>query len=75
MVAVDGDDEGEADGGFGGGDCDGKYREDYPGVGGGRDLRGVTPEGDEVDVGGVEHQLDAEEHEDGVAAGERGGEA
>src|SRR5439155_142230 len=35
----------------------------------------VAPEGDEIEIGGVEHQLDAEEHEDGVAARERAGEA
>src|ERR1043166_3219330 len=35
----------------------------------------VTPEGDEVQVRGVEHQLNADEHEDGVAARQRPGES
>ena len=38
-------------------------------------MRTEAPEGDEVEVGGVEHELDADEDEDGVAAGERAGEA
>ena len=69
LVAVNGNDEREADGGFGGGDGDGEDCEEDAGLGGGCDLRGVAPEGDEIEVGGVEHEFDAEEDKDGVASG------
>ena len=73
LVAVDGDNEGQADGSLGGGDGDGEKHEDYPG--GGRGRGAVAPERDEVDVGGIQHQLDAEQHEDGVGPRQRAGEA
>ena len=33
-----------------------------------RAARAVAPEGDQIDVGGVEHDLDGHQHRDGVAA-------
>jgi len=38
-------------------------------------MRAEAPEGDQVEVGGVQHELNADEHENGVAAHERAGEA
>ena len=73
LVAVNGDHQGEADRGFGGGDRDGEDHEHHAG---GRRGRGtITPEGDEIDVRRVEHQLDTEEDEDGVAPREGADEA
>ena len=72
LVAVDGDDQGETHGGFRGSDRDGKHYEHHTG---GRGRGGsIAPEGDEVKVGGVEHQLDAEQDEYGIAASERANE-
>src|SRR5947209_14288712 len=67
-VAVERDDEAEADGGFGGGDDDNEDREDLarhgvraPGV------AQVAREGYEVQVRGVQNQLDGHEDEIGRA--------
>src|SRR5438445_2051368 len=72
-MAVDGNNQREADGGFGGGDADRKNNEHDAGERLG--MRTVPPERDEVEVGGVEHEFDADEDEDGVAARQRAGEA
>src|SRR5215204_371987 len=61
-VTEDGDDDAEADGGFGGRDRHHDEDEELP-----RHVTEVTGEGDERQVDGVEHQLDAHEHLDGVA--------
>src|SRR5262245_24401101 len=61
----DQDDQGEAESDLGDGDADGEHGEDEP--------RGVgveAREGHEVDVDGVQHELDAEQDADGVAAGD-----
>src|SRR6185312_1708910 len=68
-VAIDGEDDAEADCGFCCGDADREDRE-HDASQRGR-VRAVAPEGDEVEVGGVEHQFNADEHKDGVAAGKR----
>ena len=70
---MDGDDETQADGGFGCGDGDGENSEHHAGKQFG--MRAEAPEGDQVEVGGVQHELNADEHENGVAAHERAGEA
>src|SRR5688572_13131592 len=72
-MPVDGDDESEAHGGFGGGDADGKDGEHDAAEGFG--FRAVTPESDEVEVSRVEHEFDAHQNQDGVAASERAREA
>src|ERR1035441_448654 len=55
----------EPDSGFGRGNAN---RKDYEHYSGKRQRMGaVTPEGNEVEVCRVEHQLDADEHDDGVA--------
>src|SRR5688572_15634924 len=61
-VAVDEQDDRQSDAHLGGGDGNHEEGEDLPG--GVVELGG---EGDEVDVHGVEHQLDAHQHEDAVA--------
>ena len=68
-MAIDGEDQGEAHGGFGCGDGDReddeeKSRQCFR-------MRTVAPEGEEVEVCGVEHQFDSGEHENGAAAGQR----
>src|SRR5207302_3224148 len=63
--AEDHDDDGEADRDFGHRDGDGEQREDQPGQ-----VVAKAREGYEVDVHGVEHQLDAEQDADGVLARE-----
>ncbi len=72
-MAVDGEDDAQADGSFGGGDADGENGEHDAGQRLG--MRSIAPEGDEVQVGGVQHQLNADQDKDGVAAGERAGQA
>src|SRR2546430_16783791 len=64
-VAVSQEPDGEADSHRGGGDRDDEEREHLP-----RDLPRERGERDQVDVDGVEHELDREQHEDTVAAGE-----
>ena len=71
-MAVNRDNERETDSGLGRGDRDGEQHKQHAGAGDG--LRAVAPERDEVQVGGVQHQLDAEQHEDRVAAREGAGE-
>src|SRR5215204_4106956 len=61
-VTEDGDDDAETHGGFGGRDRHHDEDEELP-----RHVAEVTGEGDERQVDGVEHQLDAHEHLDGVA--------
>src|SRR5215216_5203710 len=61
-VAEDGDDDPEAHGGLGGRDRHHDEDEELP-----RHVAEVAGEGDEGQVHGVEHQLDAHEHLDGVA--------
>ena len=53
IMAVDGDDQGETDDRFGGGDGDGKDRDQHPSRW--LRLRAEAPEGDEVYVRGREH--------------------
>src|SRR5205823_9626427 len=69
-MAVDGNDERESDSRFGGGDCDGKNRDDHAGRL--RWFRTETPESDEVYVCGREHQLDPDQDENRVTPAERG---
>src|SRR4051794_5853573 len=64
-VAEDQHDYGEADADFGGSDGDDEQGEDLPG-----DVVPVGTEGDEVEVDGVEHQLDGCQDEHGVASGQ-----
>src|SRR2546421_11855147 len=64
-VPVDEQHDGEADSDFGGGDGDDEEGEDLTG-----DVAELGREGDEVEVHGVEHKLDAHEHEDAVAPGQ-----
>ena len=69
VMPVDRDDERQANSGFGGGDGDAEEDEQHA-------LqrlwvRAEAPEGDEIQVRGIEHQLDADEDHDGVAPGER----
>ena len=74
--AVERDDDGEADGHLGGGDGDDKEHEDLRVVVG-ESERGdtVASEGDERKVGGVEHELEAHENDEEVAAQEDAGES
>ena len=67
--AVEGDDDGEADGHLGGGDGDDEKDEDL-GVVVGESEGGdaVAGEGDEGEIGGVEHQLKAHENDEEIAA-------
>src|SRR6202171_6719362 len=69
-MAVNGDDEGEADGCLRRGDGDGKNRDHH--TGGLLRLRTKTPEGNEVQVGRGQHHLDADQNKNGVAPAERG---
>src|SRR5882724_984711 len=62
-VAEESDDDAEADGSFRGSVGDDEKGEYLPG-----NVAKVTREGDEVDVDGVEDQLDGHEHDDDVAA-------
>ena len=73
VMAINGDDEGETNGGFGGGDGDGKDRDHYASWW--LRLRAETPESDEIQVGGREHHLDADQNENGVTPAERGEQA
>src|SRR5205085_8553773 len=69
VMAIDRDHERETDGRFRCGDRDGKDSDHDPG-GILRD-RPETPKRDEIEVRSREHQLDADENEDGVLATER----
>src|SRR5260221_6140583 len=62
-VAEESDDDAKADGGFRGSVGDDEEGEYLPG-----NVAKVAREGDEVDVDGVEDQLDGHEHDDDVAA-------
>src|SRR5215207_5402968 len=64
-VAVDQEHDRQADPHLGGGDRDDEEREDLS-----RDLLRERGERDQVDVDGVEHQLDREQDQDAIAAGE-----
>src|SRR3954466_4399087 len=64
-VAVDEQDDGQSDADLGGGDGDDEQGED---LAGGR--AAVGPEGDEVDVDGVEDQLDRHQDQHAVLPGE-----
>ncbi len=68
-VAVDGEDDRQADADLGGGDGDGEQGEGLAGVQGPA-VAEPDVEGDEVEVDGVEHQLDGHQDQDRVAAGE-----
>lgn len=69
-MAVNGDDEREADGRFGGGDGDGKDRDHHAG----RLLRLRTeaPERNEIQIRRCQHHLDTDENENSVTPAERG---
>ncbi len=74
--SVERDDDGEADSHLGGGDGDDKEHEDLRVVVGeseGGDA--VAGEGDEGEIGRVEHQLEAHEDDEEVAAQEDAGES
>src|SRR5215471_12734167 len=64
-VAVDQQHDGQADAHLGGGDRDDEQGEHLA-----RDLLRERGERDEVDIDGVEHQLDRQQHEDAVTAGQ-----
>ncbi len=66
-ASVDGDDQSQADGRFRGGDGE---DDDGERLAGDQRRRHVAPEGHQVDVDGVQHQLDAHQNGDGVAAAE-----
>ena len=53
VMAVNGDDQGETNGGFGGGDSNGKDRDQYASWW--LRLRAEAPESDEIQVRGCEH--------------------
>src|SRR3982750_2006648 len=75
-VAVERDDEAEADGRLGGGDDDDEDREDLAGDGVQAPLLlQVAREGDEVEVRRVQDQLDRHEDDDDVAARQHAGHA
>src|SRR5215471_12636148 len=64
-VAVDQQHDGQADAHLGGGDRDDEQSEHLA-----RDLLRERGERNEVDIDGVEHQLDRQQHEDAVTAGQ-----
>src|SRR5436190_10460345 len=66
VMPINGNDEGEADGGLGGSNADRENHEHNAGEG--FRMRGIPPERDEVKVGRVKHQFDADEDQDAVAA-------
>src|SRR5438270_4629669 len=69
VMAIDRDHEREADGRFRCGNRDGKNRDhDSGGI---LRSRAETPKRDEIEIRSREHQLDADENEDGVPATER----
>jgi hypothetical protein len=70
LVAVNRDHQREADRGLGRGDRDGKNTNITP-VSSGIRVGAVAPEGDEIEVRGIQHQFDAEQDEDGVACATR----
>ena len=72
-MAVNGDDEGQADGGFSGSDGDGKNRDHH--AGGLLRFRTETPECNEIQVCSGKHQLNADQNENGVTSAERGEQA
>jgi len=69
-MALDCDNHGETDRGFGGGDGDGEDRNHYAGRL--RRLRCESPKCDEVDVRRGQHHLDPDQNENGVTPAERG---
>jgi hypothetical protein len=70
---MDGDDQAQSYGSFSGGDGDGEDGEHHAGERFG--MRPIAPEGDQVEVGRVQHQLNADENENGVAADQSAGQA
>src|SRR5262249_43400979 len=72
-MAIDRNNEGEANCGLGRGDADGKDRDHYSNRW--LLLRTEAPESDEVEVRGREHQLDSDQNEYGVTPAERGEQA
>src|SRR5690606_6422679 len=66
-VAEQGKDDRQADSDLGGGDDDDEQRQHLAAV---EPVTQPHVEGDEVEVDGVEHQLDRHQHEDRVAPGE-----
>src|SRR5579863_10010916 len=60
-VAIDGDHQAQAHGGFGRGHGDGEDGKHHPGEQFG--MRTVAPERDQIEVRGVQHEFDADEHE------------
>src|SRR5215211_3030181 len=70
IVTINGDDEGESDGSFGGSDRDGENRHQH--AGGRLWLRTKAPKCDKVQVRGGQHHLDANQDKDGVTPAERG---
>jgi hypothetical protein len=70
VVAVNGNDQRESDSGFGCGDGDGENCDHYPS---GLVWFGAeTPEGDEVEICCREHDLDADQDENGVTPAQCG---
>ena len=68
-MAVNRDDQCKPDRSFGRRDADGENNEHHSGERFG--IFAEPPEGDEVQVRGVEHEFDADEDQDGVAPGQR----
>ena len=64
-MAVDSENDAETNGCFGCGDTDGEDGKHDPGEG--CWIRTIAPEGDEVEVGCIQHQLDADQDENGIA--------
>ena len=67
-MPVSGENDCESNGGFCGCDADGENCEHDPRKSLG--MRAEAPEGDEVQVGSVEHEFDPDEDEDRVTAGQ-----
>src|SRR5262245_51277984 len=74
-VVVEVEEDGQGDGGFGGGQDNHEYGKHLAGEGSGIGIEGETIERDEVDVGGVEDQLNTHQDTDGVALDEDGEDA
>src|SRR2546421_10951391 len=68
-MAIDGDDQRQAESGFGSRDCNREKHEHNTA----ECLRvfAIAPKGDEVQVGGIEHQFNADQHQNGVASNQR----
>ena len=67
-LAIKGDDDGQADGYFGGGDGDDEENEDLRVVIGQSIKSSETGKGDERKVGGIQHQFQGHENDENIAA-------